>query len=285
MAQLTFNARSVEPDAGMDPVPTGWYIAIMDQSEMKATADGQGERLAVRYQIIDGKYTNHKIFGGFNTRNSNPKTVDIAWRQLSAQCHAVGVLDLQDTNQLHNIPFKLKVVLQPAYQDKETGKTYEAKNEPRGWRHISEEVGDTSAAPAPTRSAPPMAAPPAAWSPAQPPQAQPWQQQAQAPAPQAAPSVGAPVAAPWGAQPQQPQQQAPAPAPWAPPAQPQQTGAQPPWAQQGPAQQPAAGGAPPWAQQQAPAPQQPPQQGPSQTQPQPWAGGPAPATPPWAQPR
>jgi hypothetical protein len=270
---------------------------MVDESEIKPTNDGQGERVNVRYNILDGKYAGRKVFGGFNIKNANPKAMEIAWRQLSALCHAVGVLDLQDTQHLHGIPFKLKVTLEAAREDKESGKTYDAKNDTKGWRHINDTSVEVGVPAGPARTAPPVAL-------SQPQQPGPatgqWAAQPQQPGTQFG-NVQQPPAQPW-AQPQQPQQQPQQPAAWTqpansgapvqpqvqqwtPPANPQAAaGQQPPWVQQQPAQgapqQPAA--QPPWAQQ---APQQAQPAVPTQTQPQPWAGGPAGAVPPWAQPK
>ena len=280
MAQLNFDATQVAPDLGFETVPAGWYNAMIDESEMKPTKDGSGAYLQTRFNIIDGQYANRKIYMRLNLRNTNPVAQEIAYKQLSAIAHAVGVLHVQDSSQLHGLPMKIKVKLR-----KDTSGQYEDSNEISTIKNINEQVdmGSQAASPAggfggvPAGGMPPgFGAPQQA--PVQQPQ-QPWQQpqnfgQApqQAPAPQAAP--------------QQPWQQAPAqqPAP-----QPQQAPAQAapaqPWQQPAaaqPWQQPAA--AQPWQQapvQQAPVPQPAPVQQAAPQQAHPAQS----AVPPWAQPQ
>ena len=49
MAQLNFNATNVEPDAGTPvPVPAGVYNVMVDESDVKPTANGSGAYLHVR---------------------------------------------------------------------------------------------------------------------------------------------------------------------------------------------------------------------------------------------
>lgn len=256
MAQLNFDARTVVPDSGQqDPVPAGWYNVVIDKSEMKPTKDGTGMRLELQFKIIDGQFVNRKIFEGLNLQNSNPVAQEIAYKQLSAIAHAVNVLLVEDSSQLHNIPLKVKVSLKGA-----TGQ-YEAKNEIKAYKNINEVVTQPAAAPGapaafgaapaafappPAAFAPPPAAAPAAWAPpaapaapapaawAPPAAAQPWAAPAapvaQAPAPVAAPAP-AQAAPAWAAAPAPAQAPAPAeqaPAPAAAPA--QATGIVPPWA-------------------------------------------------------
>lgn len=293
MAQLNFDARTVAPDTGgADPVPAGWYNVMIDESGKKPTNDGQGAYLETRYNILDGQHAGRKLFHRFNTENHSPKAVEIAYKQLSALCHATGVLVVQDSQQLHGIPLKVKVSLREARTVTPEGggapKTYDASNEIKAWKNINEPTDAAPAGAAPMGGgvpagfgSPAQAAAPMGWAPQQPAQQQP-QQPAQA-QPWQQPGVAQQPAAaqPW--QPQAPQQPAAAPQQVQQPWQPQQPAQQFQPAQQQAPQQPAQGQ--PW-QPQAPAPVQ--QQQPAQ-QPQqaaPWAGAnPAQATPPWQQPR
>ena len=133
MAQFQFNAASVEPDSGkLDPVPAGWYEMMVKTSEMVETKDKQGKMLKVQAEIISGQYKGRKVYVNFNVENKSDQAVDIGLKQLSALCHAVGVLGMQDTAQLHAIPFKGKLKLIPAIGQ------YDAKNEFAAYRHIND---------------------------------------------------------------------------------------------------------------------------------------------------
>lgn len=254
MAQLNFDASTVSPSESIEAIPAGWYNSQIDQSEMKPTKDGSGAYLELRFTVLDGQYANRKVFTRLNLRNGNPVAQEIAYKQLSAICHATGIMQVQDSQQLHGRPLKIKVKVRAASGD------YEASNEISSFKNINEQVDGPvggaqaapaggapwAAAPAPVQQAAPWAGQPAA-APVAPAQ--------QAPAPVAAPAQPAPAwqppaaAQPWAQAPAQPapapvqqapvQQAAPAPAQAAP------AGATPPWMQQAAA--PAAGATPPWA--------------------------------------
>jgi hypothetical protein len=111
MAEFAFDASKVKPQSEFVPIPAGKYVAIIIKSELKTTKKGDGNYLELNFQIIDGQYKNRQLWGRLNLRNPNSQTVEIAQQQLSSICHAVGVLDMQDTQQLHNIPLCVKVVV------------------------------------------------------------------------------------------------------------------------------------------------------------------------------
>lgn len=143
MVQLNFDANQVEPDAGMDVVPAGWYNVAVDETEMKPTKGGDGAYLKFRFTILDGQYHGRKLFINLNIRNPNPQTVEIAQRQLSAICHATGVLNLQDTQQLYGIPLKVKVSVR-----KDPTGQYEDQNDIKSFKNINEQV-DMAGGPTP----------------------------------------------------------------------------------------------------------------------------------------
>jgi hypothetical protein len=149
MAELNFNAANVEPDTGVsDPVPAGWYNVCADESDIKPTKDGMGARLQYRFKILDGQFAGRKLFAGFNIRNANPVAQEISFKQLSALAHACGVLNVTQTEVLHNIPIKVRVKIKKATDE------YEAGNEITAFKNINEQVGGATAAAAPGAPAP-----------------------------------------------------------------------------------------------------------------------------------
>ena len=115
MATLQFDATKVEP-AGLSsqlPVsgPDG-YGVVISASEMKENKDKTGGYLELTLQVIDGEHKGESGAYRLNLFHSNAKAVEIAYRQLSAICHTVGVFQVADSTQLHNIPFKAVVGLQ-----------------------------------------------------------------------------------------------------------------------------------------------------------------------------
>lgn len=197
MATLNFNASTVAPSSAFDVLPAGWYNVRMTASENKPTKDGQGSYLAITLTVIDGPAAGRKIFDLLNLNNKNPKAVEIAYQTLSAICHATGVIQLQDSTQLHGIPMQVKVKIKPAEGQ------YEEGNETAGYKKIEGGAGAPAApawaaAPPPiTQQQSPIQAVAPAWSqqPQQPP-AQPVQQ----PIPQAPVAQPAAASPPWATQ-------------------------------------------------------------------------------------
>lgn len=220
MTAFSFDATKVEPDTGrMGPVPAGYYKVVIDNAELKPTKNGDGSYINARSSILEGAYKGQKIFHKFNVTNPNDKAVEIGYKQLSALCHALGVMQMQALEQMYNIPHFVKVKV----KDGENG--YDAQNEITAFRGIGDQAANAayaaqssgpSAAPGVTRTAvPPVVAP-----------VVPTVQVGQAPAWQAPAAVAAPAPA-WQPPVQPPAVQAPpvqapaaaAPAPaWTPPA-------------------------------------------------------------------
>lgn len=155
-AMLNFNASTVDPQQSFEPVPDGWYTVLMTKSEVKPTKDQQGAYLETELTIQDeGKQKGRKIFYRLNIKNANPVAQEIAYKQLSAICHAVGVIQCEDSQQLHGLPFKVKVVVKVD----PTGK-YDPANEVKAIKSVHEDA--PLAAPAFAAAAAPTAAAPAA---------------------------------------------------------------------------------------------------------------------------
>lgn len=219
MAQLNFNAATVAPAQALEPIPSGWYRAVITDTKMAPTSKPGGQMLNLELKIIDGEFANRKVFDRLNLVNENQVAMQIAYEQLSAICHATGIIQCTQSELLHNIPLLVKVKLRPAGPGKD-GVHYDASNEVKGYDHINSDhnvgpsgpvtaagiagapqgtapwaaAGAAQAAPAPqaqqyqppaqvVQQQPAQAAPAQQW---QPPAAQqPWQQQQIAPAPQA----------------------------------------------------------------------------------------------------
>lgn len=105
-----FDPNTVEPSQAFEPLPSGEYPAIITDSEMKPTKSGAGHYLELTFQIIDGPMKNRLTWSRLNLDNLNPKAVEIAQRDLSAICHAVGHSQaINDSSVLHNRPLVIRV--------------------------------------------------------------------------------------------------------------------------------------------------------------------------------
>jgi len=111
MAQLIqpFNAQQFDPTQGVGGLPIGRHPVVVDSSEVKANSKNDGGYLQLNLKIIDGPQAGTTGAYRLNLYHSNQQTVEIAHRQFSAVCHVVGVFNVQDSGQLHNIPFIVEV--------------------------------------------------------------------------------------------------------------------------------------------------------------------------------
>lgn len=132
-----FNAAEVDPQTDFEPIPANDYTAMIVDSEMKPTKNGNGEYLQLVFEVCDGQYEGRKIFARLNLNNPNQTAVDIAQRELSSICHAVSVLTPNDSTDLHDKPMTVKVKIRQS-------PGYDPQNEISGYKPLS---GGGSAAP------------------------------------------------------------------------------------------------------------------------------------------
>lgn len=106
-----FNANEVDPNFAFEAIPAGKYLAVIVDSEMKPTKNGDGQYLQFAFQIIEGEYKGRLLWSRLNLDNKNATTVRIARAELSAICRGVGVPAPKDSCELHNIPLVITVGL------------------------------------------------------------------------------------------------------------------------------------------------------------------------------
>ncbi len=153
MANLgTFNAHEVDPNVSFDPVPEGKYLAVITESEMKPTKNGQGSYLQLTLTLIDGEFRGRMLWARLNLTNPNATAVKMARSELSAICHAVGVMQPRDSVELHNIPLLITVKV------KKRSDNNELTNEIKGYEPAPGRAAATTPQPA---SAVPASQPPA----------------------------------------------------------------------------------------------------------------------------
>jgi hypothetical protein len=113
MASLNgFNADEHEQSDDFVPIPAGDYIAVITDSERKPNSKGTGSYLAFTHEVVEGEYAGRKVFANLNIDNPSAKAVAIANGELSAICKAVGVPRPNDTVELHNLPMRIRVIVE-----------------------------------------------------------------------------------------------------------------------------------------------------------------------------
>lgn len=144
MARLNeaFDATAVEPNTPLEALPPGRCVAQIVHSEMRSTKDGRGQLLWLELDVLEGACAGRKLFDRLNLVNANPTTVEIAQRTLSAICHAVGKMQVDDSEQFHLIPLLVDVRVQPPKNG------YDARNTLRYLPLEQQPVSRPAAAPA-----------------------------------------------------------------------------------------------------------------------------------------
>lgn len=156
-----FDSTQVEPSKPRDVIPPGTYMSYIDASDMKPTKKAQADEayggpaandrlLALTFKIVGGEHDGALVFNNLNIMNSNPTAQEIAQKDLSAICRAIGKERIKDSNELHNKPMQITV-------DVERKEGYSPKNIIKGYKS----VGSEAVAPAATGEAPKPAAKPA----------------------------------------------------------------------------------------------------------------------------
>ena len=127
MAQLQFNAAEVDTTS-RDAIPSGTYEAVVTDSETRATKSGTGMGINLTFEIIsEGPAKGRKVFAWINYENANAKAQQIGREELASLCKAVGVVNLTDTAQLHNLPLMITVGVDRNDPTRNVIRAYKAK--------------------------------------------------------------------------------------------------------------------------------------------------------------
>lgn len=108
MATLNFNASAIDTTSH-DPIPSGTYEAVITGSEIKPTKAGNGTGINITFEIISESARGRKVWEWINYQHPNQEAQRIGQQTLATICKAVGVAQLNETEQLHNIPLMITV--------------------------------------------------------------------------------------------------------------------------------------------------------------------------------
>lgn len=124
MARLdqTFRAEDVPPDQ-YEPLPIGDYRAEIVASDIKPTKNGSGQYIQFEVQILEGEHAGRRAWDRINLWNANEDATRIAHQTMRKILDACGKDAVDDTEELHQIPFVFKVTMR---QNKKTGEMQNA---------------------------------------------------------------------------------------------------------------------------------------------------------------
>lgn len=121
--QLNFDARQFSPasvDGGAEQLPVSDHLGhpvVITSDELveaknspkDAQGNAQNKFLALNLQVIDGPHKGAKGTYRLNILNASPQAAEIAAKQLSAICHAIGSFQVGNSAELYNKPFRVVV--------------------------------------------------------------------------------------------------------------------------------------------------------------------------------
>ena len=147
MAQLQFNAAEVDTTS-RDAIPSGTYEAVVTESETRATKSGTGMGINLTFEILsEGPAKGRKVFAWINFENANVKAQQIGREELASLCKAVGVVNLTDTAQLHNLPLMITVGIDRNDPTRNVVRAYKSKAAAGTTPSVQQQAKPTGAAP------------------------------------------------------------------------------------------------------------------------------------------
>jgi hypothetical protein len=135
-----------------DPIPAGWYNAVINGAEVKSTKAGTGKYLNMRYDITGENHAGRVVFGMITVQNPNTTAETIGQQQLGELCRAIGKAVLNDTDELLGATLSIKVAISAR-------EGYDPRNEVKGFKALKGGMPSVPSAPAQSSGKAPWDAP------------------------------------------------------------------------------------------------------------------------------
>jgi hypothetical protein len=127
----TYDANELPQGNGnFEPLPAGWYSVTLTGAELKNTKAGNGQYIAVRYDVTGPTHQGRVVFGNLNIKNPNPKAEEIGRQQLGDLMRAIGLSKVTDTDQLIGGILQIKLSIKEQ-------EGYEPSNDVKGYKSVS----------------------------------------------------------------------------------------------------------------------------------------------------
>ena len=127
MAMLPNTFKTSDVSNSVDIIPPGEYVCHVTRSELKDNKKGTGKYLSFTIQVIEGEHKGFTLFDIMNVVHENKRAEEIGNRNFKNLVEACGLTEIEDTTELHGIPFIAVVATEPAqngYPEKSKVKKY-----------------------------------------------------------------------------------------------------------------------------------------------------------------
>jgi hypothetical protein len=107
--------ETAKPTSGFDPIPAGVYVAEIVESDIEpiSKTNDYGNTLKLTWKIAEGEYAGRLIWQRLNMWGQGYNKAEEVKRGANEDFalirHITGVLNVNDTSELHFIPMQIKV--------------------------------------------------------------------------------------------------------------------------------------------------------------------------------
>lgn len=108
-----FNAQDHNTEQrDYEELPNGIYELEVEASDVAPTKDGRGTILKTTMVVLRPEdFAKRKLFNNFNLENPSVQAQEIGQRQFASLCRAIGVSEVEDSEELHFKAFTAKIGL------------------------------------------------------------------------------------------------------------------------------------------------------------------------------
>lgn len=114
--EINFRTSEIDTSSNFAPVPSGVYQVELTKAEEQLSKSGN-TYLKCELEILSGDYRGRKLWNNFNLLHTSDMAREIAMKEFTMMCNAMGVADPVNTDQLLHIPFAVSVKLESNNSD------------------------------------------------------------------------------------------------------------------------------------------------------------------------
>lgn len=93
-------------------LPNGIYKLEIEASDVAPTKNGNGTLLKTTMTVVlPDEYNGRKLFTSFNLENQSAQAQEIGQKQFASLCRALGIDSVEESEELHFVPFFARVGL------------------------------------------------------------------------------------------------------------------------------------------------------------------------------
>lgn len=105
-------AHDTEQRGEYEELPNGVYDLEVTESDVVPTKNGSGTILKTTNRVVaPAEYEGRLLFNNYNLENANAQAQEIGQRQFASLCRAIGVTEVEDSEELHFKTFRVKIKL------------------------------------------------------------------------------------------------------------------------------------------------------------------------------